>query len=40
MLEHIGNVERSLEVEATAEPDAPSRLRATLAPVSLPRSKR
>lgn len=36
MLEHIGNVERSLEVESAAEPDAPARLRATLAPVVLP----
>jgi DNA-binding GntR family transcriptional regulator len=40
MLDHIGNVERALEVDATTEPDAPSRLRATLAPVALPRAKR
>jgi len=40
MIEHIGNVERSLEVETTAEPDAPARLRATLAPVALPRARR
>jgi hypothetical protein len=32
-------VERALEVDATAEPDAPSRLRATLAPVALPGSR-
>ncbi|KQX86717.1 GntR family transcriptional regulator [Variovorax sp. Root473] len=38
MLDHIGNVERALEVDATTEPDAPSRLRATLAPVALPRA--
>jgi DNA-binding GntR family transcriptional regulator len=40
MIEHIGNVERSLEVETAAEPDAPARLRATLAPVALPRARR
>jgi DNA-binding GntR family transcriptional regulator len=40
MIEHIGNVERSLEVDPTAEPDAPARLRATLAPVALPRARR
>jgi DNA-binding GntR family transcriptional regulator len=40
MLAHIGNVERALEVEASAEPDASARLRATLAPVALPRAKR
>ena len=40
MIEHIGNVERSLEVGPTAEPDAPARLRATLAPVALPRARR
>ena len=40
MLEHIGNVERALEVDAAAEPDATSRLRATLAPVALPRARR
>ncbi|WPH19361.1 GntR family transcriptional regulator [Variovorax paradoxus] len=40
MIEHIGNVERSLEVETTAGPDAPARLRATLAPVALPRARR
>ena len=38
MLDHLGNVERALEVDATTEPDAPSRLRATLAPVALPRA--
>jgi len=38
--DHIGNVERSLEVDPTAEPDAPARLRATLAPVALPRARR
>ena len=40
MIDHIGNVERSLEVETAAEPDAPARLRATLAPVALPRARR
>jgi len=40
MLDHIGNVERSLEVDTAAEPDAPARLRATLAPVALPRVRR
>jgi DNA-binding GntR family transcriptional regulator len=40
MIEHIGNVERSLEVGPAAEPDAPARLRATLAPVALPRARR
>jgi len=40
MIAHIGNVERSLEVETAAEPDAPARLRATLAPVTLPRARR
>ena len=40
MIAHIGNVERSLEVETAAEPDAPARLRATLAPVALPRARR
>lgn len=40
MIAHIGNVERSLEVEAASEPDAPARLRATLAPVALPRARR
>ena len=40
MIDHIGNVERSLEVDPTAEPDAPARLRATLAPVALPRARR
>ncbi|WP_422823989.1 GntR family transcriptional regulator [Variovorax robiniae] len=34
MLQHIGNVEKELEVERAAEPDAPTRLRATLAPVA------
>jgi DNA-binding GntR family transcriptional regulator len=37
MLKHIGNVEEALEVDRTAEPDAPTRLRATLAPVARPR---
>jgi len=40
MIEHIGNVERSLEVDTAAEPDAPARLRATLSPVALPRNRR
>jgi len=34
MLQHIGNVEKELEVERAVEPDAPTRLRATLAPVA------
>lgn len=38
MLSHIGSVEQALEVEHAATPDAPTRLRATLAPVSLPRA--
>ncbi|RZL60866.1 MAG: GntR family transcriptional regulator [Variovorax sp.] len=38
MLAHIGSVEEALEVEQGAVPDAPARLRATLAPVSLPRA--
>jgi hypothetical protein len=40
MLEHIGNVERALEVDVAAEPDATSKLKATLAPVALPRARR
>ena len=36
MLQHIGNVEQALEVEVPARPGADERLRATLAPVSLP----
>jgi DNA-binding GntR family transcriptional regulator len=40
MIDHIGNVERSLEVDTAAEPDAPARLRATLSPVALPRGRR
>jgi DNA-binding GntR family transcriptional regulator len=34
MLEHIGNVEQALQVEARTEPGADERLRATLAPVT------
>ena len=37
MLDHIGNVEQALEVDVPARPDADARLRATLAPVALPR---
>jgi len=40
MLDHIGNVEEALEVEATADPTENERLRATLAPVALPRATR
>ncbi|RST49570.1 GntR family transcriptional regulator [Variovorax sp. DXTD-1] len=40
MIDHIGNVERSLEVDTAAAPDAPARLRATLSPVALPRARR
>jgi DNA-binding GntR family transcriptional regulator len=40
MLDHIGNVEQALEVEAAADPSADERLRATLAPVALPRGMR
>ena len=40
MLDHIGNVEQALEVEATAAPDASERLRATLAPVARPAPSR
>lgn len=36
MIDHIGNVERALEVTPPTAPDAPSRLRATLAPIALP----
>lgn len=38
MLLHIGSVEQALEVEHPVAPDAPARLRATLAPVTLPRA--
>ncbi len=37
MLDHIGNVEQALEVEVPARPGSDERLRATLAPVALPR---
>jgi DNA-binding GntR family transcriptional regulator len=37
MLDHIGNVEQALQIEPRAEPGADERLRATLAPVALPR---
>ncbi|MGF6527049.1 DNA-binding GntR family transcriptional regulator [Variovorax sp. PvP013] len=41
MLAHIGNVEQALEVEPMApEPDAPARLRATLAPLGVARPPR
>ena len=40
MLDHIGNVEQALQVEAQAAPDADERLRATLAPLTLPRGFR
>ena len=40
MIDHIGNVERSLKVDTNAGPDAPARLRATLSPVALPRARR
>lgn len=40
MLAHIDSVEQALQVEHAAAPDAPARLRATLAPVSLPRAHR
>jgi len=40
MLEHIGNVERDLQVEVEAAPEAGVRLRATLAPLVLPRAAR
>jgi len=36
MLDHIGNVEQALQVEAPPVPDADERLRSTLAPLSLP----
>jgi len=37
MLAHIGNVEEALQVEPAADPGADERLRATLAPLALPR---
>ncbi|MDM0011574.1 GntR family transcriptional regulator [Variovorax sp. J22P168] len=40
MLAHIGNVEQALQVEVAQAPDADERLRATLAPVALPRGIR
>ena len=40
MLDHIGNVEEALQVEVEAAPGAGERLRATLAPVALPRAVR
>lgn len=40
MLAHIGNVERALDVDTSAELDASGRLRATLAPLSLSRMPR
>ncbi len=41
MLAHIGNVEQALEVEPAArEPDAPARLRATLAPLDVAQTPR
>ncbi|WP_431275566.1 GntR family transcriptional regulator [Variovorax ureilyticus] len=40
MLDHIGNVEEALQVEAAADPTENERLRATLAPVALPRAAR
>jgi len=40
MLQHIGNVEEALQVEVEAAPEAGVRLRATLAPVVLPRAAR
>lgn len=40
MLDHIGNVEEALQVEAAADPTENERLRATLAPVALPRASR
>ena len=40
MLDHIGNVEEALQVEAVADPTENERLRATLAPVALPRAAR
>ena len=36
MLDHIGNVEQALEVDATAAPDPRERLRASLTPVARP----
>ncbi|MEJ8812726.1 GntR family transcriptional regulator [Variovorax ureilyticus] len=40
MLDHIGNVEEALEVEAAVDPTENEKLRATLAPVALPRAAR
>ena len=40
MLDHIGNVEEALEAEVASSPAADERLRATLAPVALPRVAR
>lgn len=40
MLDHIGNVEEALQVEAATDPTENERLRATLAPVALPRAAR
>lgn len=40
MLAHIGNVEQALEPQAKSGLDADARLRATLAPVALPRTAR
>jgi DNA-binding GntR family transcriptional regulator len=40
MLDHIGNVEEALQVEAAADPSADERLRATFAPIALPRAPR
>jgi DNA-binding GntR family transcriptional regulator len=40
MLDHIGNVEEALQVETRADPSADERLRATLAPITLPRPSR
>jgi DNA-binding GntR family transcriptional regulator len=38
MLQHIGNVEEALQVEVEAAPEAAVRLRASLAPIVLPRA--
>lgn len=40
MLDHIGNVEQALEVDVVAGPGVEERLRATLAPLALPRGAR
>jgi len=40
MLDHIGSVERALQVNAESAPEADEKLRATLAPVALPRGIR